>query len=260
MSTDRRTMRTPLTQLLSVVLLLAAIYGAYRVIRHVWFPVHAAAVSAPPHTRTPDTSPVSIDARPITTFGDSITWGWGATRNCVPWTATLTPISAHQPGRTDTTYPGDLQRLLGQPVLDYGLPGESTPQGLQRLKAVLTAVHPSQILILEGVNDLSRSIPAAAEKDLAHMLAVVRAAGSLPVLLTLIPVSVPNVSRIPPSRVQALNALIRLLGGRDRVRVLDTYRALAGSRSLSRDGIHPTDRGYLRMSVAIARALSQPSA
>src|SRR6516165_2997580 len=71
----------------------------------------AATITAPYHVCIPDRPPRSIPPHPIVAFGDSITWGWYASHNCVPRSSTILPLTAHEPARTDTTYPGMLSRL-----------------------------------------------------------------------------------------------------------------------------------------------------
>jgi hypothetical protein len=87
-----------------------------------------------------DRHPYTVPSRPVIAFVDSITQGSGSSRICVGDSTSADP-GRHVPGRTDTTYPGDLSHLLHQPVLDYGVGGEQTRVGLARLRRVLAAVH-----------------------------------------------------------------------------------------------------------------------
>jgi lysophospholipase L1-like esterase len=99
--------------------------------------------------------PYPISRRPIITFGDSITEGYGATNKCLPRELrAVLPKSAHRVYTGDTSYPGDLVRLEHRMVLNYGVGGELTSDGLPRLRSILRSVHPSIVFILEGINDL----------------------------------------------------------------------------------------------------------
>lgn len=132
-----------------MVVVLVVGYGVFRVVRHFAFPARA---TAPVCLRRPTTP---IEAHPIVAFGDSITWGYDASNNCVALSAVRDPAPRlHRPGPDDTTYPADLTRLQRSMVLDYGVPDETTAGGLRRLPAVLAATHPRAVILLEGVNDL----------------------------------------------------------------------------------------------------------
>jgi hypothetical protein len=97
--------------------------------------VHAA-ISLPVFTSKCVGQPVSypIPRHPIITFGDSITEGYGATNKCLPRELrAILPESAHRVYTGDTSYPGDLARLEHRMVLNYGVGGELTSDGLPRL-------------------------------------------------------------------------------------------------------------------------------
>jgi len=137
--------------LIAAVLALSG-YATYRVVRHFFFPLrgHSVACNEPLLSR-------SIPSHPIVAFGDSITWGYLATHNCMPVDdPRVLPLIDHLPRPHDTSYPAELSRLLGRPVLNFGLNGERTDAGLKRFRKMLTAVHPSTVVILEGVNDRYR--------------------------------------------------------------------------------------------------------
>ena len=75
--------------------------------------------------------PYPIPKRPVVTFGDSITEGYGATNMCLPRELrSILPESTHRVYTGDTSYPGDLARLLHTTVLNYGVGGELTSDGL----------------------------------------------------------------------------------------------------------------------------------
>src|SRR5450759_2722238 len=96
-------------------------YTSFRIARQSVFargdrtsPTFASA--CPAHSSSP-----VVRGRPVVTFGDSITEGYGATRNCVPPDMhSVVPTASHLVHSTDTSYPGVLARLLHEPVLNYG--------------------------------------------------------------------------------------------------------------------------------------------
>lgn len=143
-------------------------------------------------------------------FGDSITAGVG-----------------DDPARPNPGYPFRLQNLLqavgsSATVLNKGVGGEKTPEGLSRIDAVLAAVpvKPGDALILmEGTNDISRSISLETTIfNLDTMASKAEALGLGVIHATVIP-------REPDAKVDAANILCDQLNG--------AIRNLAGLRGRS---------------------------
>jgi acyl-CoA thioesterase I len=104
------------------------------------------------------------DTRPIiAAFGDSLSAGFGVA-----------------PGKS---YPDDVQRLLDAAgyryrVVNLGVSGDTTTDGLERLPAVL-AIHPAIVILEFGGNDGLRGLPVTStEKNLAAMVGALRKAGA----------------------------------------------------------------------------------
>lgn len=77
----------------------------------------------------------------ILAFGDSLTFGKGV-------------------NQTDA-YPAVLQELSGFTVVNSGVSGETTEEGLSRLPAQLQAHDPALVILFEGGNDILQNMPAA---------------------------------------------------------------------------------------------------
>ncbi len=164
-------------------------------------------------------------------FGDSLTHGTGAA-----------------PGQS---YPDQLGALIGRPVVNAGVPGETTEQGLLRLPGVLQNHAPRILLLCLGGNDFLRGGGARAEANLAAMIELARGQG---VAVVLIGVPEP-----------------RLLGG-----VADLYPRLAERFSLHFEGevmnrvlrqaalkadpVHPNAQGYALIAQSLARLLREAGA
>jgi lysophospholipase L1-like esterase len=77
------------------------------------------------------------DPPTIVAFGDSLTAGIGAS--------------------PDQSYPAQLSRLLGVPVINAGRSGERSDEGVQRLPSILAQYKPDLLILEEGANDLLAS-------------------------------------------------------------------------------------------------------
>lgn len=100
----------------------------------------------------------------IVAFGDSLTHGTGAS--------------------ADTAYPAVLAALTGHTVINAGVPGNTTADGLARLPDVLAEYKPRLVLLCLGGNDMLRRVPEAeTENNLRLLVRTVRAAGADVVLI-----------------------------------------------------------------------------
>ncbi len=100
--------------------------------------------------RSPSIKPLKEEAV-IVAFGDSLTQGVGVDK-------------AH-------SYPAVLQSLTGHKVVNAGIAGETTTEGLQRFDAVLEQYQPELVIVLEGGNDILQNVPTATiQANLSKMI------------------------------------------------------------------------------------------
>ena len=81
----------------------------------------------------------------VLALGDSLTAGLGAA--------------------PESSYPVVLSRLTGWNVVNAGVSGDTSAQGLQRLPALLAEHRPALLLLCLGANDLLRRLPESAVLD-----------------------------------------------------------------------------------------------
>jgi acyl-CoA thioesterase-1 len=157
-------------------------------------------------------------------FGDSITRGLG-----VP---------------AESAYPARLEALLKRVdsraiVVNRGVGGETTAEGLARFASVLAAERPGFVLIMEGTNS-----PEASD-NVNNLREMVRRAKANK--------TVPLVGAVPPQfgELEFKNRLIAALNGRiagmaagEDVTFVDTFTPLNRSDLFRADGLHPNADGH----------------
>lgn len=171
------------------------------------------------------------DAR-LLAFGDSLTRGTGA--------------------EVEQSYPAHLSRLIDRQVINEGIPGEVSAEGLARLPGVLDRVQPDLLLLCHGGNDILRSLD---EVQLAQNLqAMIDLALARGIDVVLIPV---------PKRSLLLRAepLYRQLAERNQLPLApDIVADVLGEASLRSDRIHPNGEGYGKIAAALAELLAERGA
>ena len=100
----------------------------------------------------------------ILAFGDSLTFGTGA--------------------NSEHSYPAELARLTGLTVINAGIPGEVTAQGVRRLPALLDRYKPQLLLLCHGGNDLLRKTGTAVTRDNIEKMITAADQRNIPTLLS----------------------------------------------------------------------------
>lgn len=163
----------------------------------------------------------------ILAFGDSLTYGTGAAEG--------------------EDYPSVLERLTGYRVVNAGVPGEITAQGLQRLPEVLAEVRPDLVILIHGGNDiLQRRNADELEANIRAMIDLIRGSGAQVLLLgvpqpTLVVQSIPLYERISWDMKVPF----------DKHAVPDVLR----EKSLRSETVHPNAAGYAALAATIAKRL-----
>jgi lysophospholipase L1-like esterase len=160
-------------------------------------------------------SPLPPDAV-VLAFGDSITYGTGAS-----------------PGES---YPVVLARLTDRTVINAGVPGEMSAEGLQRLPAALDNYRPALLLLCLGGNDFLHNLDDRQTAD--NVRAMVRLAKERGIETLLIGVPKPALLPAPPPFYREI---AREFGVPYEGEVL---KKILTDNSLKADYIHPNREGY----------------
>jgi len=168
----------------------------------------------------------------IVAFGDSLTHGTGAS--------------------ADTAYPAVLSTLTGHTVINAGVPGNTTADGLARLPDVLAEYKPRLVLLCLGGNDMLRRVPETeTENNLRLLVRTIRAAGAEVVL-----VGVPE-----PKLFGGAPAFYEKLAGELQVPLeQDVFVEVLKDNRLKSDPIHANAEGYRVVAERLAGFLREAGA
>ena len=160
--------------------------------------------------------PVTPRGENIICFGDSLTFGTGAPR--------------------DKSYPAQLAEMIGQPVINSGMPGDTTDRALQRLARDVLSKSPRIVLITLGGNDLKKGVDKKiAFRNLKEIVEAIQAEESLIVIGGL------KLKFWDRGYEEEYEKLAEETGV---LLVPDILGELMGNEELMHDTIHPNARGY----------------
>jgi lysophospholipase L1-like esterase len=176
-------------------------------------------------------------------FGDSITYGV-LSRTWFP----------------DKGYVPRLEHLLrshfsAPKVLNRGIPGEQTLEGLARIETVLTQDKSKNLLLMEGTNDMTGGIPSETTAfNIEEMIKKCIQFDVFPLIATIIPRSDILWSLGIRDRTLLFNKLLEKIVPAYSLPLVDQYGTFMdypdGYLSLFSDGAHPNELGYELMAEA----------
>ncbi|MEO7144907.1 MAG: SGNH/GDSL hydrolase family protein [Bryobacteraceae bacterium] len=156
----------------------------------------------------------------------------------------------------------------GEPYINRGIGGQTTPQMLIRFRPDVIALKPKAVVILGGTNDIAGntgpSTLEAIEDNLTSMAELARANGIHVVLASVMPVCdyiKPQTARRPPEQIVALNTWIKSYAAHHHAVYLDYYSAMVDDKQMLKqeitfDGLHPNDAGYELISPLAEKAIA----
>ena len=169
----------------------------------------------------------------ILAFGDSLTRGIGAAE--------------------EQSYPAVLSRLSGRTVVNAGISGEVSAQGLQRLPALLDRLRPDLLLLCHGGNDMLRRFSTDITRNNIEAMISLAAERGIPVLLIGVPK--PGLMFLRPATFYA-----EIAEHYDLVYEGDIITEVESDNSLKSDQIHPNADGYGQIAAALHRLLQESGA
>jgi lysophospholipase L1-like esterase len=166
-------------------------------------------------------------------FGDSLTYGTGASEN--------------------QSYPAVLSQLTGRTVINAGLPGEVSAQGVERLPALLDRYRPQLLLLCHGGNDLLRRINTSITRSNIEAMIETARQRNIPVLLIGVPK--PGLMFLDTADIYNEIAEKYKLVYEDEI-----LPDVESDHALKSDQIHPNAEGYQRIAAALYQLLTRSGA
>ncbi|MFZ4702490.1 MAG: arylesterase [Candidatus Methylumidiphilus sp.] len=179
----------------------------------------------------PKLKPLPPDAV-ILAFGDSLTYGTGAT--------------------AEESYPAVLQTLVGRTVIRSGIPGEATAESLQRLPDVLDEFSPKLMILCIGGNDFLRQLGEQQAAD--NIRAMIKLAKEKGMDVVLVGVPKFGLMLSPPTFYREIAAEFAIPYD-DGI-----MRKVLLSPDLKSDEIHPNAKGYRLFAETVANLLKKAGA
>jgi lysophospholipase L1-like esterase len=164
----------------------------------------------------PSDGPEKSNYQTIICFGDSLTHGTGAGKGM--------------------DYPAQLSKLIGRPVVNAGVPGDTTARALKRLERDVLSKKPDLVLITLGGNDLKNGVPKdIAFSNLKKIVESIQNSGARAIIGGL---------KFPFRDRGYGKGYQELADQTGAILVPDIFEGIMGKRKLMSDAIHPNDAGY----------------
>lgn len=152
----------------------------------------------------------------VLAFGDSLTFGTGANKG--------------------EDYPSRLAILSGMRVVNAGIPGEISSEGLQRLPKLLQEHNPDLVILIHGGNDILRKLPRKALKE--NLLAMIDLSKSSDTHVVILGVPEPGLF------LQSAEIYEHVGEEANIAMELSLLPKVLGKKSLKSDIAHPNAKGY----------------
>lgn len=169
----------------------------------------------------------------ILAFGDSLTYGTGTSQNAA--------------------YPSILSTLSSHEVINDGLPGEISGDGVKRLPGLLDEYQPELLILVHGGNDMLRKIPQQQTAD--NLNQMIDEAKDRDIKVVMLGVPKPSLFLMDSAEIY------QQVAEQQKIPIdLDTLPKILSSKHLKSDAIHPNADGYRVMAENIFNLLIETGA
>jgi len=168
----------------------------------------------------------------ILAFGDSITYGTGA--------------------RKGESYPAVLESSVNRKVINAGVPGELSMQGLKRLPKLLDKYHPDLLILCHGGNDILQKEDLAEAESYIRQMIILAENRNIPVIL----LGVPK----PGLFLNDADLYNNIADNTDVTFIPNLIAKILSDSSMKSDPVHPNKTGYRRMAFTLADTLQSAGA
>lgn len=165
----------------------------------------------------------------ILAFGDSLTYGTGASS-------------------ASKSYPAVLQKMLGVKVINEGIAGEISENGLKRLEKILQKSDPDILILCHGGNDILRRYDLKKMRQNIESMVTLAQQKNIKVIL----IAVPKLNGIFISSASMYEKIAKKMNIKLENDVLED---IINDVNLKSDQVHPNDKGYEKMAKAIKKVI-----
>ena len=164
--------------------------------------------------------------RTIVCFGDSLTQGTGATNG--------------------ETYPYFLQKLTNLTVVNAGIHGDTSQQGLNRVEEIFQ-FKPFMVIVEFGANDFFKKIPIKTTKqNIENIIDTIQKTGAIAVIASTEDNQLPDLNRI----------LLEISKDKKTPFINGILNEIWTDRSLFADDLHPNSQGYKLVAEKVYRGIA----
>lgn len=168
----------------------------------------------------------------IVAFGDSLTRGYGA--------------------KESDSYPAVLEKLTGRTVINAGITGEESLQGLLRLPEVLENYQPDLLILCHGGNDILRKRDLQTMANNLREMILMANRKKIPVIMLAIPK--------PGILLSALPVYREIADSMEVLFIEDLISDVLGDGKMKSDAVHPNKEGYRKIAEGIYTILQESGA